>query len=556
MKIRYKLIVGFLMVVLVSGAMGLYAIKGMVDLSALARRMYDQPLMATSYTRSAHANFIKLDRSLPLALLANNKAVTNTEFSAVKMFDELIREDLEVVKERMPSEDTHKLVATILRLLDESVTIQQRVHQEGARANRDLDAIFRQKEAELSVVEEKLDQLVELAAAEGFNFRSQAQSSESLIVTIQIIAVIGVFVIGLAVAVFLGRAIVIPLEAVRTAMTSLARGDNTVEVSGTDRTDEIGELAQALEVFKENAIEKARLEAQKYADKKHAEEEKRQAMRGLADRLESGVKSIVNNVSSAATEMDSAAQSMSAIAEETNQESTKVAASAEQATMNVNNVAAAAEEMSASIDEVGRQVAQSTEIAANAVAEAEKSVSSVTGLAQAAQKIGEVVDLITTIAEQTNLLALNATIEAARAGDAGKGFAVVASEVKSLASQTARATEEISAQVLAIQNATEASVQANEGVRKIIHDLEEISTSIASAIEQQSASTQEIARNTQQAAKGTGDVSCTIAGIAKSAEETGSASNQLLVSVQNLSNQAVELSTEIDKFLGKFRSAA
>ncbi len=556
MKIRYKLIVGFLMVVLVSGAMGLYAIKGMVDLSALATRMYDQPLMATSYTRSAHANFIKLDRSLTLALLADDKAVTNTEFSAVKMFDELIREDLEVVKERMPSEDTHQLVATIFRLLDESVTIQQRVHQEGARANRNLDAIFRQKEAELSVVEEKLDQLVELAAAEGFNFRSQAQSSESLIVTIQIIAVIGVFVIGLAVAVFLGRAIVIPLEAVRTAMTSLARGDNTVEVSGTDRTDEIGELAQALEVFKENAIEKGRLEAQKKADKKHAEEEKRQAMRGLADRLESGVKSIVNNVSSAATEMDSAAQSMSAIAEETNQESTKVAASAEQATMNVNNVAAAAEEMSASIDEVGRQVAQSTEIAANAVAEAEKSVSSVTGLAQAAQKIGEVVDLITTIAEQTNLLALNATIEAARAGDAGKGFAVVASEVKSLASQTARATEEISAQVLAIQNATEESVQANEGVSKIIHDLEEISTSIASAIEQQSASTQEIARNTQQAAEGTGDVSRTITGIAKSAEETGSASNQLLVSVQNLSKQAVELSTEIDKFLGEIRGAA
>ncbi len=556
MKIRYKLIVGFLMVVLVSGAMGLYAIKGMVDLSAQATRMYDQPFMATSFSRSAFANFIKLDRSLTLALLADDEAVANTEVSAVKEFDELIREDLEVVKERMLSEDAHQLIATILRHLDESVTIQQRVHQEGARANRDLDAIFRQKEAEFSVVEEKLDQLVELATADGFNFRVQAQSFESLIVTIQTIAVIGVFVIGLAAAVFLGRAIVIPLEAVRTAMTSLARGDNTVEVSGTDRTDEIGELAQALEVFKENAIEKARLEAQKYADKKHAEEEKRQAMRGLADRLESGVKSIVNNVSSAATEMDSAAQSMSVIAEETNQESTKVAASAEQATMNVNNVAAAAEEMSASIDEVGRQVAQSTEIAANAVAEAEKSVSSVTGLAQAAQKIGEVVDLITTIAEQTNLLALNATIEAARAGDAGKGFAVVASEVKSLASQTARATEEISAQVLAIQNATEESVQANEGVSKIIQDLDEISTSIASAIEQQSASTQEIARNTQQAAQGTGDVSRTITGIAKSAEETGSASNQLLVSVQNLSKQAVELSTEIDKFLGEIRGAA
>ena len=261
------------------------------------------------------------------------------------------------------------------------------------------------------------------------------------------------------------------------------------------------------------------------------------------------VKDVVGIVASAASEMEASAQSMSATAEETNRQSTAVAAASEQAATNVQTVASAAEELSASIREIQQQMTNSARIAQQAVEQVDRTDTTVTGLVQAADKIGEVVNLISDIASQTNLLALNATIEAARAGEAGKGFAVVASEVKNLANQTAKATEEIGQQIAAMQTATGDSVQAIRGIGETIKQISEVTTVVASAVEEQGAATQEISRNVQQASAGTQEVSSNITGVSQAATQTGTAAGQVLNAARELAQQGQQLNTEIEAFL-------
>ena len=275
----------------------------------------------------------------------------------------------------------------------------------------------------------------------------------------------------------------------------------------------------------------------------------------LAKNFEGSVKGIVDTVSSAATELQSSAQSMSATAEETSRQSTAVAAASEEASTNVQTVASATEELSASVAEISRQVTQSTQIAAKAVADAQATNRTVENLDAAAKKIGEVVQLISDIASQTNLLALIATIEAARAGEAGKGFAVVASEGKSLANQTARATEDIGAQIRAIQSEVGQSVTAIKGIGATIQEISEISTAIATAVEEQGAATQEIARNVQQAAAGTQEVSTNITGVTQAAGETGQAAGQVLSAAEELGRQSNVLQKQVDQFIASIRAA-
>jgi len=367
-----------------------------------------------------------------------------------------------------------------------------------------------------------------------------------------------VFGIGLVAMVgvmgFLGFSITNPIAGLTRLMGELANGklDVEIDVAGTD---EVGEMARAVQVFKDNAIEKLRLEEQQAAAAQRAEEEKRQTMNEMADRFERSVKEVVDGVGSAATEMQATSQQMSATAEETSRQSANVATASDQATANVQTVAATAEELSASIAEIGRQVSQSAKIAQNAVEEAESTNETVRGLADAAAKIGEVVNLINDIAGQTNLLALNATIEAARAGEAGKGFAVVAQEVKNLANQTAKATEEISTQIGAVQEETNDAVTAIEKIRGIIGEVNDIATTISSAVEEQGVSTQEIARNVQQAAQGTQDVNQNIESVSRAAGETGAAANQVLNASQEMARQAEGLRGEVDRFLQEIRTA-
>jgi methyl-accepting chemotaxis protein len=369
------------------------------------------------------------------------------------------------------------------------------------------------------------------------------------------VGLIGLLLIGVALVVT--RSVTKPIGGMVRAMKQLATGDTSVAVPGGERRDEIGAMAGAVQVFKDSMIEAERLRAEQSgaeAEKQMVAERKAE-MRRLADGFEQAVGNIVDSVSAASSQLESAAGALAHTAEKTQSLSTGAAVSSEQASSNVKTVADAAEELSGSVSEIGRQASESSRIASEAVKQAEMTNGRVAELSQSALRIGDVVKLITSIAEQTNLLALNATIEAARAGDAGRGFAVVAQEVKALAAQTSKATEEITAQIAAMQTATEGSVAAIKGIGGTIGRISEIATTIAAAVEEQGAATQEISRNVQQAANGTSQVTANIVDVSRGAQETRSASSQVLASAQSLSEESGQLKNEVGKFLATIRAA-
>ncbi|CAO3433578.1 Methyl-accepting chemotaxis sensor/transducer protein [Azospirillum endophyticum] len=360
---------------------------------------------------------------------------------------------------------------------------------------------------------------------------------------------------AIALIALVGRNVSADIARLSRSMHALAGGDLSVALPETSRHDEIGAMAKAVQVFKENAAGKARLEAEQAEYARRAESEKRQTMLTLAADFEGRVKGIVDTVAAAATEMQGSARSLSHVAEDSIHQITAVAAASEQASSNVQTIAVAAEELSASITEIGRQVDTSTRIAGQAVTEAQRTGDAIRGLVEAAHEIGQVVELINSIAGQTNLLALNATIEAARAGEAGKGFAVVASEVKALATQTARATEGIQSKVVEIQAATTGAQDAIGAIAKTIGQMSEIATVIASSIEEQNAATQNIAGNITQAARGTEVVSTNIVGVNRVATDTGSAAIQVLGASQGLALEAERLREEVAGFIATIRVA-
>jgi methyl-accepting chemotaxis protein len=387
------------------------------------------------------------------------------------------------------------------------------------------------------------------------------QRQGELLAELRQVGVIGATVGALVIAMLIGSAlfsvfnIARPIRRIGDVLMDLANGNKTVEVPYAARHDEVGDAARAARTFRDNLVRLEEMEAIQKQEEAAIANRRREDMLQLADGFQAAVGGIVDTVSSASRELESAAGTLSENAEETQQLSGMVASASEEASTNVESVASAAEEMSASVSEISRQVHDSSRIAADAVRQAEKTDARINELLQAANRIGDVVRLITAIAEQTNLLALNATIEAARAGEAGRGFAVVASEVKALAEQTAKATDEISAQITGMQAATQDSATAIREIGATITRIADIAATIAATVEEQGAATAEIARNVGEAAKGTAEVADKISQVNRGASATGSASAQVLASAKSLSSESGNLKIEVDRFLATVRAA-
>ncbi|MDB5405918.1 MAG: putative methyl-accepting chemotaxis protein [Rhodospirillales bacterium] len=556
MTIKAKVIAAFATVLAVTVGLGVFAILRLAAVNEQAADIRDNWLPGTyalgdlagktERYRLAEANYVmarspeerqRLEKNLLDAGDLRNKAWT--------VYEPLITPGVE-----------RQLVDAYLRHWAIYLEAQQKLRSLLRDAKNDeAMSFFVQDMRDLfSSVRDSLAKDTLLNATEGRKAADRGAEIDASAQTLILLALAAAVVICILCGVMIILGVSRPIAAMTEAMKRLAARDMKAEVAGLGRGDEIGRMADAVQIFKDGMIEADRLAAEQAAERQ-VKEKRAATLEALTQGFENKVGQLTTALSSAATEMEATATSMSATAEQANQQSMTVAAAAEQASANVQTVATAAEELSSSIQEIGRQVAQSTRITDKAVEDTKRTDAVVQSLAVAAQRIGEVVKLIQDIAGQTNLLALNATIEAARAGDAGKGFAVVASEVKALANQTGKATEEISGQIGHIQAATTQAVEAIQGISATIAEVSQIAATIAAAVEEQGAATQEIARNVQHAAQGTEEVTSNIVGVKDAATTTGAAATQVLGAAGELSRQSSQLSTEVGEFLAGVKAA-
>jgi methyl-accepting chemotaxis protein len=509
----------------------------------------------TKLVDAAHAVAVKTEVAVLLVRVANWRFLATRDPKGVATFKtnvEKAQADIAALEKAELPDAARALIAPVKTALAGYVAAFDATSVNLLKS----DEIYRNEVRKLTVGSiDKLETAEKSLLADFASTKKLTDDTVASTITTQEIAAGIALLLGVLIAFFVARSIIRPVAGMTDAMTKLAAGDTKAEIPSRDATDEMGSMAKAVDVFKQNAIERIRLEAEQKDTELRSAAQRKADMHRLADNFQAAVGGIIDTVSSASTALEAAANTLTKTAETTQQLSGAVASASEEASANVQSVASATEEMTSSVNEISRQVQESAKIAGEAVMQAQETDARINELSQAAGRIGDVVKLITAIAEQTNLLALNATIEAARAGEAGRGFAVVASEVKALAAQTGKATEEISAQIAGMQTATQDSVAAIKAIGGTIGRISEIASTISAAVEEQGAATQEIARNVGEAAKGTTQVATNITDVNRGASETGSASAQVLSSAQQLSSESNHLKLEVDKFLSTVRAA-
>ena len=547
MSIRYKIFGAFSVVILLACGLAFYGIKGISNSGDLVVRLYDGPLMGINHARSAHA-------ALNEARLVMQRSLTGGPTNeAVARFEKLVRsisEDLNVVRDRVQSAPVkaarEKAEASLRNWSTAGLKILKPV-QGGLTEIPTTFSLARQGDEAIAA----LDDLVELVAAYGFDYRTEAEASVAEARTTMLGIAIGTALIGFIIAMGFAYSLSKPISAAVRVAERVAAGNFTDDIA-VRRRDELGRLLKSLALMQASLKARADqdLAVMSSKDETHARQvSRRQRLEEEIEAFRSTFTAALANTDRMTGELTNTAQTLSSIAHAAGKQSVETASTAGQTSANVQTVAAAASQLGESVQEIKTQVNDATTIVQRASGMAGAANDTIRALASSTQQIDEVVGFIRNIAGQTNLLALNATIEAARAGEAGRGFAVVATEVKALATQTAKATEDISSQIAEVQSATKQAVDNVGAIASIMDEIDRFTAAIADAVSQQNAAASEISRNIGQAAAGTESVARSIAGTATATENTNRSADLVLSTARDLSNQAADLRASVDRFL-------